>query len=73
MFYENYWLTDVRLESGFEYENDLVIHTNSELYNIRIAQGKIAEIKPSSKALEDSIPKVSADKLLALPETNLVK
>ncbi len=67
MFYENYWLTDVRLESGFEYENDLVIHTNSELYNIRISQGKIAEIKPSSEALEDSIPKVSAHHLLALP------
>lgn len=67
MLYDNYWLTDVRLESGFEYENDVVIHTNSEFCSIRIFQGKIAEIKPSTEVLRDSAPKISAGQLLALP------
>lgn len=50
-----YTLKNVRLETGFEYENDEVIGTKTGLFSIEIEDGKIKTIKandPSSNAID---------------------
>lgn len=39
-----YWLTNVRLETGFRYDNGRIAGTDSEIFNLKIEDGKIAEI-----------------------------
>ncbi len=41
---KNYILKNVRLETGFEYENDEVIATKTELFSVEIENGKIKQI-----------------------------
>lgn len=67
MSYENCWLANVVLESGFEYEGDLIIRTETELCNIKISYGKIVEIQSASKETGDDLPRINCDNLLALP------
>lgn len=43
----NYSLKNVRLETGFEYEEGEVVHTRTELFIIQIANGKVAAILPN--------------------------
>ena len=38
---DDYILKNVRLETGFEYDNDEIIGTRSELFNLHIKDGKI--------------------------------
>lgn len=48
-------LKNVRLETGFEYEDDEVIHTKTELFGIEIQDGKIKAIlpnKPDTRAID---------------------
>lgn len=48
-------LKNVRLETGFEYEDDEVIHTKTELFCIEIQDGKIKAIlpnKPDTRAID---------------------
>ena len=48
-------LKNVRLETGFEYEDDEVIHTKTELFRIEIQDGKIKAIlpnKPDTRAID---------------------
>ncbi len=50
-----YSLKNVRLETGFEYENDEVTGTKTNLFSIEIEDGKIKEIKandPASNAID---------------------
>ena len=37
----HYYLDNVLLESGFEYENGVVVHTRTERQTLEIADGKI--------------------------------
>lgn len=64
---QNYWLTDVRLETGYRYENGAVSGTETGLFHIRIANGKIADITAASAALEDTLPKKAMHGRLMLP------
>jgi cytosine/adenosine deaminase-related metal-dependent hydrolase len=48
-------LKNVRLETGFEYEDDEVVHTKTELFTIEISGGKITAIlpnKPDAQAVD---------------------
>lgn len=50
-----YSLKNVRLETGFEYENEEVIGTKTDLFSIEIEDGKIKAVKandPTSKAID---------------------
>jgi cytosine/adenosine deaminase-related metal-dependent hydrolase len=67
MFYEDYWLTNVTLESGFVYHDNLVVHTNTEIFDIKIHRGKITTIKSCSQRIPDSLPHIDCNKYLALP------
>ncbi|MDR4952548.1 amidohydrolase [Chryseobacterium sp. ES2] len=51
----NYSLKNVRLETGFEYENEEVVGTKTDLFSIEIEDGKIKAVKandPASKAID---------------------
>lgn len=62
-----YWLTNVRLESGYEQDHDQVIGTRTELAHIRIDGGTIAEIVTAAKLIQDELPKHDAREQLLLP------
>lgn len=48
----NYWLKNVRLETGFEYDNEDVIRTKTELFSIEIEDGEIKSINPNDSNLK---------------------
>lgn len=51
----NYSLKNVRLETGFEYENEEVTGTKTDLFSIEIEDGKIKTVKandPASKSID---------------------
>lgn len=58
-----YLLKNVRLETGFLYEDEEVIGTKTELFTLQIIDGKIAEILPNTP-LADAI---DAREMLMLP------
>jgi cytosine/adenosine deaminase-related metal-dependent hydrolase len=62
-----FWLTNVRLESGYRRENGMVTGTETEVCHIRVKAGKIAEIISGSNSPADSTPKTDARNMLALP------
>ncbi|RNB91398.1 deaminase [Brevibacillus fluminis] len=62
-----YWLTNVRLESGFRYEEERIAGTTTELCNLKIEDGKIAQIVSADTALTDGLPQQDAKELLLLP------
>jgi cytosine/adenosine deaminase-related metal-dependent hydrolase len=65
-FLNEYLLTNVRLEDGFEYnEKNEVIATKTALYNLHIANGKIKSITSGKSALK--IKTVDAKGFLMLP------
>ncbi|MBB6331324.1 cytosine/adenosine deaminase-related metal-dependent hydrolase [Chryseobacterium sediminis] len=47
-----YSLKNVRLETGFEYENEEVTGTKTDLFSIEIEDGKIKAVKPNDPASE---------------------
>jgi cytosine/adenosine deaminase-related metal-dependent hydrolase len=61
---KDYTLKNVRLETGFEYEGDEVIHTKTGLFTIAISDGKIKSI--SANTPNDS-KAIDAKGLLMLP------
>lgn len=51
----DYLLKNVRLETGFEYEGDVVVATKTELFMVEVVQGKIKKIsanQPDAKAID---------------------
>lgn len=48
----NYTLKNVRLETGFEYENEEVTGTKTDLFSIEIEDGKIKTVKPNDPSLK---------------------
>lgn len=47
---KTFTLKNVRLETGFEYDNDEVSGTKTELFNVEISDGKIKAILPSKNS-----------------------
>lgn len=65
----DYLLNNVRLEEGFDYQGSVLMATRSGLYQLRITDGKIAQIQPQS-ALSPSataLPAYDAAGQLLLP------
>lgn len=63
----SYWLINVRLESGYQHDNGRVTGTETEICDIRIEDGKIAEMVASSSQPYGDLPIVDAKHLLMLP------
>jgi cytosine/adenosine deaminase-related metal-dependent hydrolase len=62
-----FYLTNVRLESGFEYEGTEVVATKTELKTLRIADGKITEILPAGHTAPSGSVVYDAKGQLMLP------
>ena len=63
----HYYLRDVRLEEGFEYDGETVIGTRSALYTLEIEDGKIAALHAAGTELADGLPCYQAHGQLMLP------
>ncbi|UVI32927.1 amidohydrolase family protein [Paenibacillus spongiae] len=62
-----YWLLNVRLESGYRYEDGRVSGTETEICHIRIENGKIAQIVTDAPPQTGNLPVLDARQLLMLP------
>ncbi|MED4781828.1 amidohydrolase family protein [Brevibacillus choshinensis] len=62
-----FWLTNVRLDSGFEKGPDGVDHTLTELSHLLIEDGRITRIESADQPLNTTLPMQDAHGLLALP------
>lgn len=62
-----YWLTNVRLESGYLYENEAIAGTETEICHLRIESGIIREIVSAETPLQTDLPRHDGKKLLLLP------
>ncbi|TVX92510.1 amidohydrolase [Paenibacillus agilis] len=62
-----YWITNVRLDSGFQEDEDGVFHTLSELVHLFIENGVIQQIVLADRQLETELQKHDAHGKLALP------
>ncbi|MBM7567777.1 amidohydrolase family protein [Paenibacillus sacheonensis] len=67
MNHSAYWLINVRLESGYGYEQGRIVETHAEICHIRVEDGKIAAISDSGSRPNDGLPQYDAAGLLMLP------
>jgi len=65
---KSYWLTNVRLENGFTYnENETINGTATQNYNVKVENGKIASIMLMNEPITDGIPQHDVNGLLMIP------
>lgn len=64
---KTYWLTNVILETGYQYENGAVSGTKTGQFHVRIADGKIKEIVSADKPFTTDLPKQDANEYLMIP------
>ncbi|GHI00551.1 amidohydrolase [Neobacillus kokaensis] len=62
-----YWLTNVRLDCGYEYENNGIIRTKTEISHLLIDNGIITKVINADGPLITNLPQYNATNLLALP------
>ncbi len=67
MKHSSYWLTNVRLETGYQYKNGLVVSTDTSIFHILIEDGKFAKIIPEATPINDDVIQYDAQKWLLLP------
>lgn len=63
----SYWLTNARLEQGYDMEDGLVSGTKTKVCHIRIKNGTIAEIIGAERDIQSDVAKYDCKKLLMLP------
>lgn len=64
---QSFWLTNVKLDSGFVFENGRIESTETIRYNLLISDGKIEKIQLVDLPLQTNLPIQDARNLLALP------
>ncbi|MGG3283904.1 amidohydrolase [Paenibacillus solani] len=62
-----YWLTNARLESGYEVQDGVITGTKTEIRHLFIENGKIATIVDSNTIIADEWPQQDVKGLLLLP------
>ncbi|CRK81860.1 amidohydrolase [Neobacillus massiliamazoniensis] len=62
-----YWLTNVRLETGYIKDENGVYETKTELHQLKIEDGKIVEIHKNGEEIPAGEVKVDGKGLLAVP------
>jgi cytosine/adenosine deaminase-related metal-dependent hydrolase len=63
----HYYLSDVRLEEGFEREGDVVIGTRTGIHTLEIQNGRIKALHGPNAALDATLPRYKAQGKLLLP------
>lgn len=61
------WIKNVRLETGYEYEEGEIAVTKTELYHLLVAEGEVERIQPASVPLPFEAKVLDGEGLLALP------
>ncbi|OOC62860.1 amidohydrolase [Paenibacillus ihbetae] len=61
------WLLNVRLETGYRYEDDVVAGTETAIFHVKIENGVFAEIRPGHDLPETTLPKRDMGQGLMLP------
>ncbi|GIO89443.1 amidohydrolase [Paenibacillus lactis] len=61
------WLLNVRLETGYRYENDVVTSTETAIFHVKIENGVFAEIRPGHDLPKTTLPVRDLSKGLMLP------
>jgi cytosine/adenosine deaminase-related metal-dependent hydrolase len=63
----HYYLTDVRLEEGFTYQDEMISGTRTGLYTVEVRDDVIALVLAPGSALDAGLPRYSAQGQLMLP------
>lgn len=62
-----FWLTNARLESGYQVDHDVITGTKTGSFHLFIKDGNIAKVVPANESITDDLPKKDAKGLLVLP------
>ena len=63
---KKFWLSNVTLEQGFIYDNNLIVGTETAVEHLLVDHGKIIDIRKGGLPVDD-IPVIDVKSLLALP------
>jgi len=63
----HYYLTDVRLEEGFEYDGEVVVGTRTGIRTLEIQNGRIKAVHGADATLNAALPRYKAQSNLLLP------
>lgn len=63
----HYYLSDVRLEEGFEHEGEVIVGTRTGVYTLEVQDGRIKALHDANAALDASLPRYKAQGKLLLP------
>ncbi|MBZ6078230.1 amidohydrolase family protein [Microvirga puerhi] len=63
----HYYLSEVRLEEGFEHEGEVVVGTRTGIHTLEIQNGCIKALHGTDAALEPALPRYNAQGKLLLP------
>lgn len=63
----HFYLSDVRLEEGFEHEDDVVIGTRTGIHTLEIQNGRIKALHDADATLDATLPRYKALGKLLLP------
>ncbi|MCM3497122.1 amidohydrolase [Paenibacillus lactis] len=61
------WLLNVRLETGYRYEGDVVTGTETEIFHVKIENGVFADIRPGQDLPDTTLPVRDLGQGLMLP------
>ena len=64
---DSYWLKNVRIESGFHQEEGHYVGTKTESINVKIVNGLVEEVLPTSDSLDEAETQMDGKGLLLLP------
>ena len=64
---KHYYLDNVLLEAGFDYENAVVVHTRTALQTVEIQDGKIVALRENKQHPDAALPHYDAGGKLMLP------
>ncbi|KKI92074.1 deaminase [Bacillus sp. SA1-12] len=62
-----FWLTNARLESGFQVDHGVITGTKTECFHLLIKDGKIKKMVSSNETIADNLPKKDVKGFLVLP------
>lgn len=63
----HYYLTDVRLELGFDHEGEVVVGTRTGIHTLEITGGRIKAVHGAGATLDAALPRYTAQGKLLLP------
>jgi cytosine/adenosine deaminase-related metal-dependent hydrolase len=63
----SFWLTNIRLETGYQVENGTITRTKTAFFHLLVENGKFKKIIPATEKVTDDLPKKDGKHMLILP------